>query len=102
MKVSFQFHSLFVNIMTALFHSIVFNSACIVVFGLIYFFVATKKMPFDEYFILSTKTQFLIPDPNNDESSYDHVEKDVIFIQKLLVVIGLAVIGGRFFVNLLK
>jgi len=84
--------------MGTLFRSIVFNSVCVIIFGLIYFFVATKKMPLDESVILSVKTQFLIPDFN--DSNYDPVEKHVIRIQKLLVVIGLIVIGGRFLIHL--
>lgn len=50
-----------------------------------------------ESVILSVKTQFLI---SNDDSNYDSVEKDAILVQKLLVVIGLVVIDGRFLIRL--
>jgi hypothetical protein len=39
-----------------------------------------------ESVILSVKTQFLIPN-DNDDSNYDSVEKDAILVQKLFVVI---------------
>ncbi len=53
-----------------------------------------------ESVILSVKTQFLIPNDDDDDSNYDSVEKDAILVQKLLVVIGLIVIDGRFLMHL--
>jgi len=97
MKISFQFHSIFINILKTFLRSIVFNSACIALFGLIYFFVATDKMPFDQYFILSTKAQFLLPTPNDH---LNNIEKNVILFQKIFGVIGFMIIIIRFSKNL--
>lgn len=95
----FQFHSIVINILKTVLRSVAFNSACIILFGLIYFFVATDKMPFGEYFILSTKAQFLLPTPS------DHlnvIEKDVILFQKVFGMIGFTIIVLRFFRKLFK
>jgi hypothetical protein len=97
--ISFQFHSIVINILKTVLRSVAFNSTCIIIFGLIYFFVATDKMPFGEYFILSTKAQFLLPTPS------DHlnvIEKDVILFQKVFGMIGFTIIVLRFFRKLFK
>ena len=74
MNISFQFHSIFINILKTVLRSVVFNSACIALFGLIYFFVATDKMSFDQYFILSTKAQFLLPTPSDHLNVIEKLE----------------------------
>ena len=99
MNISFQFHSIFINILKTVLRSVVFNSACIALFGLIYFFVATDKMPFDQYFILSTKAQFLLPTPSDH---LNKIEKNVILFQKIFGVIGFMIIVIRFFRKLFK
>lgn len=95
--ISFQFHSIVINILKTVSRSVVFNSACIILFGLIYFFVATDKMPFGQYFILSTKAQFLLPTPSDH---LNEIEKDVILFQKIFGVIGFMIIIIRFSKNL--
>lgn len=97
MKISFDFNSTFINIFKTLFRSIVFNSICIAIFGLILFFVATEKMPFDQYFILSTKAQFWLPTPGDN---LNNIEKDVILFQKVFGLIGYIIIILRFSKNL--
>ena len=99
MKISFHLNSIFVNILKTGFSSIVFNSACIVFFGLIYFFVSTEKNPLGQYFILSTKAQFLLPTPSDN---YNLIEKDVILFQKVFGLIGFTIIAIKFFVKLFK
>jgi hypothetical protein len=94
MKILFQFHSIVINILKTFLRSVAFNSACIALFGLIYFFVATDKMPFDQYFILSTKAQFLLPTPSDH---LNNIEKDVILFQKIFGLIGFTIIVIRFF-----
>jgi hypothetical protein len=99
MNISFQLPFIFINILKTFLRSVLFNSACIILFGLIYFFVATNKMPFGEYFILSTKAQFLLPTPS------DHlnvIEKNVILFQKVFGMIGFTIIVIRFFRKLFK
>lgn len=98
MKGSSHFNSIAVNIFKTGFRSIVFNSACIVFFGLIYFFVSTDKIPLGQYFVISTKAQFLLPTPS------DHlniIEKDVILFQKVFGLIGFIIIAIKFFRHLL-
>jgi hypothetical protein len=97
MKISFQFHSIFINILNTFLRSVAFNSACIALFGLIYFFVATDKMSFDQYFILSTKAQFLLPTPSDH---LNNIEKNVILFQKVFGMIGFMIIIIRFSKNL--
>jgi hypothetical protein len=92
-------HSLVVNILATLIRSIVFNISFIIIFGAIYAFLDTDKMPLDNYFILSGRTQFLIPTPRDD---LNVAEKNVLHIQKVLVVIGFALIFLRFLFNLFK
>ena len=99
MKISFQFDSIIVNILKTLFRSIVFNSTCIVIFGLIYFFVSSQPTQFDQYFILSTKAQFFFPTPTDH---LNNIEKDVLLFQKAFGIIGFAIIAIKFFVKLLK
>ena len=91
--------SLFTNIFETLTRSIAFNSLCIIIFGIIYILLANRRQRqhLDNYFILSAKTQFLIP---SNESAYNPIEKDVILIQKVIVVIGLALISIHFFIRL--
>ena len=95
MKISFDFNSTFIHILNAFFRSIVFNSICIAIFGLLYFFVSqpTDKMPFDQYFILSTKAQFWLP---TQSDHLNNVEKDVILFQKVFGLIGYTIIILRF------
>ena len=95
--ISFQFHSIVINILKTVLRSVAFNSTCIIIFGLIYFFVATDKMPFGEYFILSTKAQFLLPTPSDH---LNEIEKNVIHFQKIFGVIGFMIIIIRFSKNL--
>ena len=97
MKISFDLNSTFIHILNAFFRSIVFNSTCIAIFGLILFFVATDKMPFDQYFILSTKAQFWLPTPDDH---LNDLEKDVILFQKVFGLIGYTIIIIRFSKNL--
>ena len=97
MKISFDFNSTFIHILNAFYRSIVFNSICIAIFGLILFFVATDKMTFDQYFILSTKAQFWLPTQNDH---LNNLEKDVILFQKLFGLIGYIIIILRFSKNL--
>ena len=97
MKISFDFNSTFIHIFKTLFRSIVFNSICIAIFGLILFFVATDKMTFDQYFILSTKAQFWLP---TQSDHLNNVEKDVILFQKVFGLIGYTIIILRFSKNL--
>jgi hypothetical protein len=102
MKISFQFDSIIVNILKTGFRSILFNSACIVFFGLIYFFIAsqtTNNMAPGQYFILSTKAQFLLPTPSDN---LNMIEKDVILFQKVFGLIGFTIIAIKFFVKLFK
>jgi len=99
MKISFHFDSIIVNILKTGFRSILFNSACIVFFGLIYFFVSTNNMAPGQYFILSTKAQFLLPTPSDN---YNLIEKDVILFQKVFGLIGFTIIAIKFFVKLFK
>ena len=99
MKILFNMHSLVVNILATLIRSIVFNISFIIIFGAIYAFLATKRMPLDNYFILSARTQFLIPTPTDN---LNVVEKNVLHVQKVLVIIGLALIILRFLINLFK
>jgi len=99
MKISFHFDSIIVNILKTGFRSILFNSACIVFFGLIYFFVSTNNMKPGQYFILSTKAQFLLPTPSNN---YNMIEKDVILFQKVFGLIGFTIIAIKFFAKLFK
>jgi len=95
--ISFQLPFIFINILKTFFRSVVFNSACIILFGLVYFFVATNKMPFGEYFILSTKAQFLLPTPSDH---LNNIEKNIILFQKIFGVIGFMIIIIRFSKNL--
>ena len=97
--ISFQLSFIFINILKTFFRSVVFNSACIILFGLVYFFVATNKMPFGEYFILSTKAQFLLPTPSDH---LNNIEKNIILFQKIFGVIGFMIIIIRFFRKLFK
>ena len=99
MKISFHFDSIIVNILKTGFRSILFNSACIVFFGLIYFLVSTNNMAPGQYFILSTKAQFLLPTPSDN---YNMIEKDVILFQKVFGLIGFTIIAIKFFVKLFK
>jgi hypothetical protein len=99
MKILFNMHSLVVNILATLIRSIVFNISFIIIFGAIYAFLATDKMPLDDYFILSARTQFLIHTPTDDLNA---AEKNVLHIQKVLVAIGFALIILRFLINLFK
>jgi len=99
MKISLHFDSIIVNILKTGFRSILFNSACIVFFGLIYFFVSTNNMKPGQYFILSTKAQFLLPTPSNN---YNMIEKDVILFQKVFGLIGFTIIAIKFFAKLFK
>jgi hypothetical protein len=96
MKVSIHFHSIIVNILKTVFRSILFNGACIVFFGFIYFFVSTENMKPGQYFILSTKAQFLLPMPSDN---YNLIEKDVILFQKVFGLIGFTIIVIKFFVK---
>jgi len=98
MKISFHFDSIIVNILKTGFRSILFNSACIVFFGLIYFFVSTDNMKPGQYFILSTKAQFLLPTPSDN---LNMIEKDVILFQKVFGIIGFIIIAIKFFKHLL-
>ena len=98
MKISFHLNSIFVNILKTGFRSIVFNSGCIVFFGLIYFFVSTEKIPLGQYFIISTKAQFLLPTPTNH---LNIIEKDVILFQKVFGIIGFTIIAIKFLRHLL-
>ena len=98
MKISFHFDSIIVNILKTGFRSILFNSACIVFFGLIYFFVSTNNMKPGQYFILSTKAQFLLPTPSDN---LNMIEKDVILFQKVFGLIGFTIIAIKFFKHLL-
>jgi hypothetical protein len=98
MKISFHFDSIIVNILKTGFRSILFNSACIVFFGLIYFFVSTDNMKPGQYFILSTKAQFLLPTPSDN---LNMIEKDVILFQKVFGLIGFTIIAIKFFKHLL-
>ena len=97
MKISFDFNSTFIHILNAFYRSIVFNSICIAIFGLILSFVATDKMTFDQYFILSTKAQFWLPTQNDH---LNNLEKDVILFQKVFGLIGYIIIILRFSKNL--
>ena len=99
MKILFNMHSLVVNILATLIRSIVFNISFIIIFGAIYAFLATDKIPLNNYFILSARTQFLIPTPTDN---LNVVEKNVLHIQKVLVAIGFALIFLRFLINLFK
>ena len=99
MKILFNMHSLVVNILATLIRSIVFNISFIIIFGAIYAFFSTDKMPLNNYFILSARTQFLIPTPRDN---LNVVEKNALHIQKVLVIIGLALIILRFLINLFK
>lgn len=99
MKILFNMHSLVVNILATLIRSIVFNISFIIIFGALYAFFSTKRMPLDNYFILSARTQFLIPTPRDN---LNVVEKNVLHIQKVLVAIGFALIFLRFLINLFK
>ena len=99
MKILFNMHSLVVNILATLIRSIVFNISFIIIFGAIYTFLSTKRMPLDDYFILSARTQFLIPTPTDE---LNVAEKNALHVQKVLVVIGLALIFLRFLINLFK
>ena len=98
MKISFHFDSIIVNILKTGFRSILFNSACIVFFGLIYFFVSTNNMKPGQYFILSTKAQFLLPTPSDN---LNMIEKDVILFQKVFGLIGFTIIAIKFLKHLL-
>ena len=98
MKISFHFDSIIVNILKTGFRSILFNSACIVFFGLIYFFVSTDNMKPGQYFILSTKAQFLLPTPSDN---LNMIEKDIILFQKVFGIIGFIIIAIKFFKHLL-
>ena len=97
MKISFDFNSTFIHILNAFFRSIVFNSICIAIFGLIYFFVSTNNMAPGQYFILSTKAQFWLP---TQSDHLNNVEKDVILFQKVFGLIGYTIIIIRFSKNL--
>lgn len=94
-----SFHSMFINILTTLLRSIVFNSSFILIFGVIYALLATKHLPLDDYFILSARTQFLLPTPTDH---LNNSEQNALYIQKVLCIIGFAIIIIRFFVNLFK
>ena len=96
MKQSSHLHSLFTNIFKTGLRSIVFNSVCIVVFGLIYFFVSSQPLQFDQYFILSTKAQFFFPIQTDN---YNLIEKDVILFQKVFGVIGFTIIAIKFLLH---
>lgn len=97
MNISFDINSTFINILNAFFRSIVFNSICIAIFGIILFFVSTDNMPFDKYFILSTKAQFLLPIPDDN---LNIIAKDIILFQKVFGLIGFTIIIIRFSKNL--
>ena len=99
MKISFHVNSMFINILTTLLRSIVFNSSFILIFGVIYALLSKKHAPLDDYFILSARTQFLIPTPTDH---LNNSEKNAIFIHKALSIIGFAIIIIRFFINLFK
>ena len=99
MKILFNMHSLVVNILATLIRSIVFNISFIIIFGAIYAFLTTKHLSLDNYFILSARTQFLIPTPTDE---LNVAEKNALHVQKVLVVIGLALIILRFLINLFK
>ena len=99
MKILFNMHSLVVNILATLIRSIVFNISFIIIFGAIYAFLTTKHLSLDNYFILSARTQFLIPTPTDE---LNVAEKNALHVQKVLVVIGLALIFLRFLINLFK
>jgi hypothetical protein len=99
MKVSIHFHSIIVNILKTGFRSFLFNSACIVFFGLIYFFVSNDNMKPGQYFILSTKAQFLLPIPTDN---LNMIEKDVMLFQKVFGLIGFTIIAIKFFAKLFK
>lgn len=101
MKILFQFHihSLVVNILATLIRSIVFNISFIIIFGALYAFFSTKHLPLDNYFILSARTQFLIPTPIDN---LNNKEKNVLHVQKVLVIIGFTLIILRFLINLFK
>lgn len=92
-------HSLVVNILATLIRSIVFNISFIIIFGALYAFFSTKQMQLDDYFILSARTQFLIPTPRDN---LNVAEKNVLQIQKVIVAIGFALIFLRFLINLFK
>jgi hypothetical protein len=92
-------HSLVVNILATLIRSIVFNISFIIIFGALYAFLTTKHLSLDNYFILSARTQFLIPTPTDE---LNVAEKNALHVQKVLVVIGLALIILRFLINLFK
>ena len=93
MKLSIHLHSVFINMFKTLFRSIVFNSVCIVFFGLIYFLVSTQPLQFDQYFILSTKAQFFFPIPTD---KLNIIERDVILFQKAFGLIGFILISIKF------
>lgn len=99
MKISLHFHSIIVNILKTVFRSILFNGACIVFFGLIYFLIAsqtTDNVKPGQYFILSTKAQFLLLTPSDN---LNMIEKDIILFQKVFGLIGFTIIVIKFFVK---
>jgi hypothetical protein len=52
-----------------------------------------------QYFILSTKAQFLLPTPSDN---LNMIEKDVILFQKVFGLIGFTIIAIKFFAKLFK